>query len=107
MNAKRIGLSVLLADFVALTAYAVYQHGYVAFFELAVSSMIGAQVFLDLIIALSLVMVWMWRDARAQGVSPWPYVLLTLVLGSIGPLAYLVRRAGNESAPADVVARAA
>ena len=34
MNAKQIGLSVLLADFLALTAYAVYQYGYIGFFEL-------------------------------------------------------------------------
>jgi len=43
-------------------------------------------------IALSLVMVWMWQDARKQGIAPLPYVILTLTLGSIGPLCYLVRR---------------
>ena len=34
MNAKQIGLSVLLADFLALNAYAAYQYGYVGVFEM-------------------------------------------------------------------------
>src|SRR5438270_460258 len=34
MNAKQIGLSVVLADFAALTAYAVYQYGLIGFFAI-------------------------------------------------------------------------
>jgi hypothetical protein len=34
----------------------------------------------------------MWNDARDRGVSPIPYVLLTLTAGSVGPLLYLIRR---------------
>ena len=37
MNKKQIGLSIVLADFLALTAYAVYQHGYIGFFETVLS----------------------------------------------------------------------
>lgn len=96
MNLKQIGLGIVLADFVALTAYAVWQHGYLAFFTLHGTNAIGVQVFVDLIIALSMVMAWMWRDARARGVSLLPYVVVTLFLGSIGPLLYLWRRAADE-----------
>jgi hypothetical protein len=91
MNAKQLGLSVLLADFLALTAYAVYHYGYIGFFELATANAATTLALVDLVIALSLVVVWMVRDARARGVSVAPYVLLTLVLGSAGPLAYLIR----------------
>ena len=96
MNAKQIGLSVVLVDFAALTGYAVYQYGYLGFFELMISNAAALTALADLVIALSLVIAWMIRDARARGVSPLPYVVLTLALGSVGPLLYLIRRAGSE-----------
>lgn len=94
MNWKRLGLVVILVDFVALTAYAVYYHGYLAFFDLYAMNAIQVQIFIDLVIALSLFLTWMVPDARARDISPIPYVVLTLTLGSIGALAYLIRRSG-------------
>lgn len=105
MNGKQIGLSVVLVDFVALTAYAVYHHGYLAFFQLHTMNAVQIQIFTDLVIALSLFLVWMVRDARTRGVSPLPYVAMILTLGSIGALVYLIRRAGDESAGASDVPR--
>jgi hypothetical protein len=95
MNARQIGLSFVLADFTALTAYAVHQHGVVGLFEALTANLATTTAFVDLVIALSLVMVWMWRDARDRGVSALPYVVLTLVAGSVGPLVYLIRREGR------------
>ena len=108
MNAKQIGLSVLLADFLALTAYAVSQYGYLGFFELIGANVATITIFVDLVIALSLIIAWMVRDARARGVSPFPYVLLTLALGSVGPLVYLIRRLATDAPahPATSMARA-
>jgi hypothetical protein len=112
MNAKQIGLSVLLADFLALTAYAVYEYGYIGFFELATANLATTVALVDLVIALSLVLVWMVRDARARGVSAVPYVVLTLALGSAGPLAYLIRHVVSDqgvetaAAPAPAARRA-
>jgi len=97
MNAKQIGLSVLLADFLALSAYAVYQYGYIGIFELMTANAATVAGFVDLVIALSLIVAWMVRDARARGVSSLPYVLLTLALGSVGPLVYLIRRLASEA----------
>jgi hypothetical protein len=63
-------------------------------------------VLVDLTIALSLVTLWMWQDAAERGIGVFPYVLLTLTLGSIGPLLYLLRREGRAYArPAGVAAR--
>lgn len=97
MNGKQIGLEVVLVGFVAFTVYVVYQHGYIGIFEQGLANAAAIQIFLDLTIALGLVLLWMWQDARNQGISPLPYVILTLTLGSIGPLLYLIRRFGKTS----------
>lgn len=92
MSRKQIGLGIVLADFTALTAYAVYEVGYIGFFDALLSSVVGITVFVDLCIALTLMMAWMWRDAGERGLSVTPYIVATLLFGSVGPLAYLIRR---------------
>jgi len=105
MNRKQLILAAVLFDFAALTAYAVWQHGFIGLFQLAVSSWGAALIFVDLAIALSLVLIWMLGDSRERGLSFLPYALLTLAFGSVGPLLYLIRREG-QVAPAPSLARA-
>lgn len=50
------------------------------------------QVSIDLVLALSMVCVWIWNDARSRGASAIPWILATCCLGSIGPLVYLLLR---------------
>ena len=97
MNAKQIGLSLVLADFAGLSAYAVYEYGVVGLFQAVTANIATTTAFVDLVIALTLVMAWMWRDARDRGVSALPYVVLTLMAGSVGPLLYLIRREGTSA----------
>jgi hypothetical protein len=105
MIKKQIGLAVVLVDFAALTAYVVAQYGIVGLYETIVASWASTLAMVDLTIALTMVVAWMWRDARARGVNPIPYALLTLGLGSVGPLLYLIRRVGDEApAPHGVLA---
>jgi hypothetical protein len=92
MTPRQILLAAVLAGFSLLTAYAVSMHGYVGVLTLHLASSAGAQVIADLVIALILVLAWMRSDARDHGLSFAPYALLTLALGSIGPLVYLLRR---------------
>jgi hypothetical protein len=88
----RILLVVTLVLFGALTAVALGHHGFRGIFETIFQSWAGIQVLVDLVIALVLVLVWMWRDAQVLKRSVWPYVLITLVAGSFGPLLYLLTR---------------
>jgi len=97
MSKKQWLLGIVLADFAALNAYVVYQYGYAGFLELATANMATIAVMVDLAIALSLVAVWMWNDAKDRGISALPYLAVTLLLGSIGPLIYLLRTSGSEA----------
>jgi hypothetical protein len=103
MNWKLIGLWVVLADFAALSAYAVWQYGVVGLFAAAFANVATATVFVDLVIALSLVMLWMIGDARQRRTTVLPYLVTTLALGSIGPLLYLIRRERSAGASAAVL----
>ncbi len=93
---------VVLVAFGVWTAVIVVEHGYTGFLGLALAEDWAAQMLVDLVIALTVALGWLIGDARRRGVSPWPYVALTLVAGSIGPLLYLSLR----SAPSASAARA-
>ena len=82
---------LILVPFTAFTAYVVIDEGLLGFIA-AHQSGWGQQVFADLVIALTLFLVWMVPDARRHGLPAWPFVLVTLALGSIGALSYLVAR---------------
>ncbi|MNG28309.1 hypothetical protein D3C84_1135570 [compost metagenome] len=58
-----------------------------------------AQVVIDLYLLATLAGVWMYSDARKRGqsaLSVIPYLLLTAIFVSIGPLLYLVVRGLQE-----------
>jgi hypothetical protein len=89
MDSRRTLAIVLLVPFTLLTAYAVAEVGFIGIFAYALASPPGWQLFFDLAIALVLVLVWLVADARKARRNPWPWVVLTLLTGSIGPLLYL------------------
>lgn len=92
MNRKLafIVLAIITLDFAALSAYAIWQHGYWGIIAYHLPSSAGWQVGADLVIACTLAMAWMVADARRNGRVVWPYLLITLALGSFGPLLYLL-----------------
>lgn len=86
--AVRALLWVVLTAFVGLTAEVLWQFGYVGFATWAFHNLATTLLFVDLAIALTMVIVVMWQDAARQGRTVWPYVLLTVAFGSAGPLLY-------------------
>lgn len=97
-------LWLTLVLFSALTAEVLWTFGYMGFVESAFSNLATTLVFVDLVIALSIVMVVMVRHAQASGVVVWPYVLLTLGFGSAGPLLYFARHRRPAARPATMAA---
>lgn len=95
---NKLALTLVLLPFSVLSAIAIWKHGYWGLFEPAFRSWGAAQVLADLCVALALFLVWMWRDARHRGRSPWPWLILTLLGGSFGPLLYLLNRPADTQA---------
>ena len=87
-NTRTIAIALLI-PFLILTAHAVSQVGYVGIVDYQRHSPAGWQVFADLVIAILLILLWLVPNAQATGRNPWPYVAISIFLGSIGPLLYL------------------
>lgn len=97
---KKLLLLLALVGLGCITAVALWHDGFICILSSIGHSYGSIQIFTDLVIALTLVMVWMWRDARRSGRNVWPWILMTLVVGSFGPLLYLItaRRKGPSTA---------
>jgi hypothetical protein len=84
-------LICVLVVFGALTGYTVAHYGglfaWLAFYTRDPASW---QIFADLVISLSLLLVFIRRDARATGRPFWPWAVLSLTAGSFGPLLYFI-----------------
>lgn len=89
---QRALLLISQALFGALTAVALWHLGSWGDFEPHFKNWGSAQGFDDLVIALPLVMVWMWHNAPALGRYVWPWIGLTLVAGSLGPSLFFLTR---------------
>lgn len=96
MNWKKALLALVLIDFAVLTGYTVLQVGYVGIWQAGIADWGAIQILADLVIACGLIAVWMVIDARERGMNPWPYIAVTLVAGSFGPLLYLLRRGSGD-----------
>ena len=92
MSVRLFGLVAVVIGFGALTAMALLDVGFLGILEPHFQSWGGAQVFVDLVIVCLLACIWMVNDAPSRGLNAWPFVLITLVAGSFGPLVYLVFR---------------
>lgn len=106
---RRLFLAFIIVDFALLTGYALAQHGYWGIIAYHLPSSAGWQVIADLVISCAIIARWMVTDARRSGRNPWPYLLVMLVLGSFGPLFYLLLepRKTQSTSPAPLRATAA
>lgn len=92
MSAKLLALVIVTAAFGVLSGIALADVGYLGIIEPHFQAWGAAQVFTDLVILAILGCFWMVADSRTSGISPWPFILVTLVAGSFGILFYLIWR---------------
>ena len=88
MRLARLFSFVALIPFTAITGYAMWEVGYVGVLTNQLATSGGQQVLMDLVIACTFFLIWMFQDAKKTGRNPWGYLAVTLVLASFGPLLY-------------------
>ena len=90
----KILVAAVILIFGAFTGYSGSRHGYWSAFP-PFNELPTLQIFFDLCVSLSIVIVGMYYDWRARGKPRFgfaPFVLLTVLFGSFGPLFYLLFR---------------
>ena len=92
MSFRLLALLAVILAFGALTVLALMEAGYFGIFLQHFENYAGMQVLTDLVIVCVLGIVWMLHDGKTSGVTPWPFVVLTLAAGAFGILFYLVAR---------------
>lgn len=98
-----MGLVVLFVAFTGYSVFVTVTEGYWGFLTLAMRERWALQVLLDLGIAITVAWTWLRHDAKARGITAWPYQLATLPLGSIAVLAYLIHRELKSGAGTNTV----
>ncbi len=97
-----MALAVLL-PFLAFSTWVTWSHGYWGFVPVATDGEWGTQVFLDLVISLTIAWGGLQRLGRDHGVPTLPYIATTPLLGCISPLVFLLhvawRRRGSSGNP--------
>ena len=99
MNVRVIALVTVFVAFAVFTAEAFAQMGLVGFFAAHSANLATMQVFIDLVIMGAILLGFIWIDAGERGLPRMPYVIATILLGSFGPLAYLIHRELRAPAP--------
>ena len=81
MKINNITAIVALAVLAAVTAVALLDEGVAGMATPFRESFWTWQYFADLVIALGVVMVWMWHDCKSRGKSALPWMVLLLLSG--------------------------
>lgn len=58
---------------------------------------ISLQIYVDLVIAVAMICVWIYRDATKQGRNPWPWLIAAAIVGMFSPLVYVLTRNDPET----------
>jgi len=94
-TARKLIIAALI-PFAALTGVAFWVDGIAGFPDAITHSRASAQIYVDLVLAIVVLSVWMHRDARSNGKNPWPWIVAAAVVGMFSPLVYLLTRPSDD-----------
>lgn len=92
LRSKALAALAVLALFGAYSVWVVAGQGLSGLVAVVSAEPWALQVLLDLVIACSFAVGWLVHDARRRSIAAWPFVIATLLVGSIGLLGYVVWR---------------
>lgn len=92
MNIRQIVVAAAGVAFAAMTVLVLLEYGPVAWIEPILATSATRLAAVDLVIALTVAIGFMVRDARERRIRAAGFVVLTVLTGSVGLLAYLARR---------------
>lgn len=91
-NGQRTLLIVVTLLFGVLSTIALATDGIAGFGDAITFSWASVQIYVDLVLAIALIAVWIHRDATRRARNPWPWIALGIIAGMFGPLLYLIAR---------------
>jgi len=92
MNVKLLIPLAALAVFGVYTDLVVLEHGVFGFAGLALREPWAMQMLCDIGLSLACFAALAVPDARRHGIPIWPYLVASLLLGSLGAMPYFVHR---------------
>ncbi len=93
---EKPALVATLVLFGAFTAVALWADGLAGTIDAITFNWASLQIYIDLVLAIVVISVWIYRDAKRSGRNPWPWILAAGVVGMFSPLVYLVTRDGDQ-----------
>ena len=91
-STRQVLLVIVLVSFGALTAVALAVDGIVGILRAITFNVVSVQMFVDLVLAVAAIDIWVHGDARARGRNPWPWLAASVLTGMFAPLIYLLVR---------------
>ena len=95
-STERVLLIVVLVLFGSFTAAALAVDGIVGIFRAVTFNLVSIQIFVDLVLAVGVVDIWVHRDARSRGRNPWTWLVASFLTGMFSPLIYLLVRSRED-----------
>ncbi len=85
-------LIAITLPFLALTILASFEFGIIGIFKEGMTNSATLQILVDLFICAGFFIAWLYQDAKRMKRSFILWTIITLAVGSFGPLLYLITR---------------